>query len=322
MRPKPEIFYSKILLFGEYSVICDSMGLSIPYTHFKGELSFIDKDKYTDLDFAYQSNQMLKDYLKYLEILHKKKELKAGINLARLRKDIAKGLYFESTIPQGFGIGSSGAVVAAIYDKYATDRIPNDRNLSKSEIFRLKDIFSQQESFFHGLSSGLDPLNCYIRYPLLIKGKTDIRTVGIPRNKHDKNGAIFLINTGKAGKTEPLVKMFLEKCKEKSYYNLIKEELIPITENCIKSLIKGNTKDFFTNLESLSWFFLRNLAPMIPDSFKEVWRQGLESKAYYLKLCGSGGGGFLLGFTQNFEKAKEILNEMNIEVITVYRNRN
>jgi len=53
MNDKREVFYAKIMLFGEYSVICDSMGLTIPYAHFKGELSFINEDKYTDLEFAY-----------------------------------------------------------------------------------------------------------------------------------------------------------------------------------------------------------------------------------------------------------------------------
>ena len=47
MTNRPEVFYAKIMLFGEYSVICDSMGLTIPYAHFKGELSFLNKYRYT-----------------------------------------------------------------------------------------------------------------------------------------------------------------------------------------------------------------------------------------------------------------------------------
>ncbi len=320
MKPKAEIFYSKILLFGEYSVICDSMGLSIPYAHFKGELSFINEDKYTDLDFANQSNEMLKEFYQHLKALDKKGELKVDFDLEKFRKELNRGMYFESSIPQGFGLGSSGALVAALYDRYAIDKIPNDRHLKNKEFFKLKELFAQLESYFHGVSSGLDPLNCYMRYPLLIKGKTDIHTVGIPRNKHDKNGAIFLINTGNPGKTGPLVKLFMEKCKQKSYYKLIREDLIPTTEACIKSLIKGDTAEFFDNLEELSGFFFKHLSPMIPEAFKEVWKKGLESKDYYLKLCGSGGGGFLLGFTQNFEKTKEQLKKMNVEVIPVYKN--
>jgi mevalonate kinase len=31
------------------------------------------------------------------------------------------------------------------------------------------------------------------------------------------------------------------------------------------------------------------------------WEKGLKSKKYFLKLCGSGGGGYLLGFANDFE---------------------
>ena len=35
---KGPLFYSKILLFGEYGIIKDSKGLSIPYSFYKGAL--------------------------------------------------------------------------------------------------------------------------------------------------------------------------------------------------------------------------------------------------------------------------------------------
>ena len=37
---KGPLFYSKILLFGEYGIIEDSKGLSIPYNFFNGALKF------------------------------------------------------------------------------------------------------------------------------------------------------------------------------------------------------------------------------------------------------------------------------------------
>ena len=36
---------------------------------------------------------------------------------------------------------------------------------------------------------------------------------------------------------------------------------------------------------------------MIPASIKEVWLAGLESKEYFIKLCGAGGGGFFMIYT-------------------------
>ncbi|HLN52193.1 MAG TPA: hypothetical protein VK212_00705 [Lentimicrobium sp.] len=320
MKKRPGIFYAKILLFGEYSILCDSMGLTIPYTHFKGELSFINEDKYTDLDFAISSNKLLKEYAKYIRELKEKHTLKCDFNIGAFEADLDKSLYFESSIPQGYGVGSSGALVAALFERYVSNAVPRDARLPKEEMLTLKEQLAQLECYFHGTSSGMDPLNCYLKHPLLIESRRDISMVGIPRNKHDQKGAIFLINTGKPGKTSGLVNTFLERCRRDDYMSRVREEMIPLNDLCIKSLIKGETKRFFNTLFSLSAFLYENLEPMIPEAFRKVWQHGLESQSYYLKLCGSGGGGFLLGFTQDFEKAKSDLRKQDVDIIPVYRN--
>ncbi|MBW6490048.1 MAG: hypothetical protein K0B15_02525 [Lentimicrobium sp.] len=320
MKNRSGIFYAKILLFGEYSILCDSMALTIPYTHFRGELSFIKEDKYTDYDFAVSSNRLLKEYAVYLRELKEKGDLLCDFDIDALDNDIQHSLYFESTIPQGYGVGSSGALVAALYERYVQGHVSGQKKMPKEEVIKLKEIFSQMESYFHGTSSGMDPLNCFIKHPLLIHNRKDVCMVGIPRNKHDKKGAIFLINTGTTGKTGPLVNLFLDKCKIDNFNDRVKQEMIPLNDACIKSLIKGETKRFFETLKELSKFLYDNLDPMIPETFKKIWHYGLESQSFYLKLCGSGGGGFLLGFTENFQKAKQELKQLDIDIIPVYRN--
>jgi mevalonate kinase len=54
---------------------------------------------------------------------------------------------------------------------------------------------------------------------------------------------------------------------------------------------------------------------MIPAIFNRLWKKGLDSGEYYLKLCGAGGGGFILGFTQNFEKTKLELKDYKLELV-------
>ena len=83
-------------------------------------------------------------------------------DLEALNKDVADGMYFDSSIPQGYGVGSSGALVAAIYDKYTIEKITVLENLTREKLLKLKTIFGKMESFFHGKSSGLDPLNSYL----------------------------------------------------------------------------------------------------------------------------------------------------------------
>lgn len=310
------IFYAKILLFGEYSIMCDSMALTVPYTHFRGELSFINEDKYTDLKFAEASNQSLLQFYNYLNRLKQNNELLFDADLEKLQQDIANGLYFESSIPQGFGVGSSGALVAAIYERYAKGRIKQNGELSRNSFNDLKKIFAQMESFFHGVSSGMDPLNSYMRNPLLIKPDHHIEPVGIPR-EFSNGGGIFLINTGKPGKTGPLVSLFFDQCKQESFKKLIRDEMIPFTNQSINAILKGEFKEFFKNLKSLSKFLLSNLKPMIPKPFIDIWKLGIDTGTYYLKLCGSGGGGFLLGFAEDLDKAQALLLERNVEIIPV-----
>ncbi|MEN8120020.1 MAG: mevalonate kinase, partial [Bacteroidota bacterium] len=297
MKRKSDIFYAKILLFGEYSVIYNSMGLIIPYSHFRGELAFLNRDRYTDFEFAKQSNKQLKDYGAELQELKKSAKLQVNINIEAFVNDINKGLYFESTIPQGFGLGSSAALVASVYSKYAKEKIKSRRHISSKEILKLKNDFAELEAFFHGTSSGVDPLNSYIKYPVLIKGKNQFETVGIPRNENGQDNAIFLLNTGKSRKTGLLVKLFLEKSKDEKYDKAIRQKLIPINNQCIESLIKGDLNEFRVFLKKLSEFQLEYFQEMIPESCKNSWETGLNDDSYYLKLCGAGGGGFVLGFT-------------------------
>lgn len=319
MTNKPEVFYAKIMLFGEYSVICDSMGLTIPYAHFKGELGFLNKYRYTDYDFAIESNRMLRDYHAHLLELQQKGELKCELDLEHFSKDLDRNLFFESTIPQGFGIGSSGALCAAIYQRYALNKIRSQRNIGQNDVKKLKAIFAQLEDYFHGISSGIDPLNCYVKYPLLINGG-GIRVVGIPRNKFPLKGAIFLIDTGKPGITQPLVNLFFEKCRDSAFDKLVKGTLIPLNDKCINSLLGGKTETFFSTLHELSGFQYQHFRPMIPDSVIGSWNAGLDKQIYSLKLCGSGGGGFVLGFTRDFEGAQKSLKAQGQTVIAVYKN--
>jgi mevalonate kinase len=58
-------------------------------------------------------------------------------------------MYFDSSIPQGYGVGSSGALVAAIYDRYAQDKITVLENLTREKLLQLK-IYSLKWNFFHG----------------------------------------------------------------------------------------------------------------------------------------------------------------------------
>lgn len=304
---KESLFYSKILLFGEYGIIQDAMGLSIPYNFYKGKFHFAE-DKFSE------SNEHLRNYFTYLSYLDVTGQAIANLDLARFKADIKNGIAFDSSIPQGFGVGSSGALVAAIYDKYAVNKI-DPENIEKDELTKLKAIFGQLEAHFHGKSSGLDPLICYLNLPVIIKSSEELNTVGLPKETSESKGAIFLLNTNEPGETQPMVQLFMERMKEKGFRNMVKTELKKYNDECIKSFLKGDFAPLFGNLKHLSALLLQNFSPMIPAAFQDIWKKGIETGDYYLKLCGSGGGGYILGFTPDYALAQKHLKDYKLELV-------
>lgn len=290
-------FYSKVILFGEYSMIQDSMALVIPYPLFEGKLRFPrEKNKSTDGE--------LKAFCQYL----KKMPEANTLDTKSFEFDLGQGLFFHSSIPQGFGVGSSGALVAAVYDRYAKSK------LGLEDFSTLKDMFARMESHFHGSSSGIDPLISYLNQGLVIQGKKDYRTVKVPKYENGKGG-IFLLNTGRPRRTEPLVNLFLEKCRQESFLRECMDNLILINDACIDSFLNERTDELYQNFNKLSHLQFDHFAPMIPQLYQETWKRGLEKEEFHLKLCGAGGGGFLLGITRDFTRLEEVLPGQEIRPI-------
>ncbi len=305
---KGPLFYSKILLFGEYGIIKDSKGLSIPYSFYNGALK---KDE-NPSEAALKSNQSLKQFANHIQSID---DSIVRFDIDRLIEDVNSGMYFDSSIPQGYGVGSSGALVAAIYDKYAFDKITVLENLTREKLLKLKSIFSAMESFFHGKSSGLDPLNSYLSIPILINSQDNIEATGIPAQQSEGKGAVFLIDSGIIGETAPMVSLFMENMKQEGFRSMLKNQFIKHTDACVDDFLNGDIKSLFRNTKQLSKVVLNHFKPMIPQQFHELWKKGIDTNDYYLKLCGSGGGGYILGFTEDIQKAKKALSEYKLEVV-------
>ena len=301
------LFYAKILLFGEYGIIENSQGLTLPYSFYKGCFKFSTLES----EFEKKSNESLKKYWEYLAKLELPEQFR--LDLPALKKDIENGLFFDSNIPQGYGVGSSGALVAAIFDRYSVVQ-HKPEEIGKNELKELKKVFGELESFFHGKSSGIDPLICYMNLPILIENKENVGRVEIPEENEGK-GAIFLIDSGVVGETGPMVQIFFEKLKNEGFRKTLKEEFIKYNNACIQSFLNKEMTPFFKNMKALSKWAYEPFRPMIPDSVFNAWKKGLDTNAYYLKLCGSGGGGYILGFTKDYEKAEKMLKGFHKEVI-------
>ena len=88
---KSPLFFAKILLFGEYGIIKDSKGLSIPYNFFRGALKL--NKFHTDTTRA--SHEKLLDFAQYLK---KKTKIPVVFDWNKIKKDLDKNLYFYSSI--------------------------------------------------------------------------------------------------------------------------------------------------------------------------------------------------------------------------------
>lgn len=275
------------------------MALCVPYKVFEGRLDL-------KRQIPPVKDQELMALFHYLREMEKNNKLSFEIDLELFFEDIIRGLYFDSSIPRGYGLGSSGSLCAAIFDRYGGEQF----KLNK-EIGTLKKYFSEIESHFHGASSGLDPLISFLNRPILIKDKK-LSITDLPKYAEGP-GAFFLLNTGRERRTEPLVNLFLEKCKSQDFSNLCNNVLSPITNSCISSFLSKDTSSLYEFFRELSDFQYRYFNPMIPKIFQELWAKGLKSEEFYFKLCGAGGGGYLLGMTKDFRRAKEILKSYEVK---------
>ena len=290
-------YFSKILLFGEYGIINNSNALAIPYEEYSGEIMFRDNDS--------SSNITIKKLYEYMI----QKKLDSLFDIFSFQKNLKEGMIFKSNIPVNYGLGSSGALVAALYDSYSLNK--NKIDLSDT----IKEL-SSIESFFHGKSSGLDPLTSYLNSPILVNANKSLKKIDkkLIISSHENKG-FFLIDTHISSKTQPLVDFFLNKLNDATYKKSFENNFIKSTNNCIDLFLKNDSINLFSEMKSLSASTLNLFNRMIPESFKNLWLSCLDSKDIALKLCGSGGGGYIIGYSIDLKKTKKELVNYNLKSI-------
>jgi mevalonate kinase len=308
-----EVFYGKIILFGEYTIIFESSAITLPLKRFSGKLQFFHAADAIKSSALY-SNELLKKYLSYLDQPALVSDTQFPLDITRLRNDLEKGLYFNSNIPIGYGAGSSGALVAALFQRYCG----NNKNLRTSEdplvMNKIRDKLSSMESYFHGNSSGLDPLNSLLARPMLIESGKNISFIDLTLLPFLKDYKIFLIDTQQTRNTGPLVEWFK---KQVSDSKIDIELLIAINNQVIKAVMNHNMLFFGHFINQLSLFQLENMQPMIPEKLSALWLEGIESGCWTLKLCGSGGGGYILGFTRDYTNTAKRLRNSGWTIISL-----
>jgi mevalonate kinase len=289
-------FPAKLLLFGEHTVLKGSQALAMPFPNFKGYWNHC-----ADEAQRRQKQQQLPNLLSYLRALQQQSRLLSALDLDQFELDLSGGLYFESDIPNGYGLGSSGALCTGIYERYAHKR--------PHELLQIQKELAQIESFFHGSSSGIDPLIILLNQPVLVGKDKSIQTVTFKKVEAAAPFSFFLLDTGISRQTAPFVNLFLKKCEQADYLHAIHQQLSVFTDQAIQHLLDGELERLFDDFHRISSFQRSHFEEMIPDPFYQVWEEGLKTQDFALKLCGAGGGGFLLGMAKSQSKTLERLKQ-------------
>ena len=305
------MYPSKILLFGEYSILLNSSALAVPFKKFNGELAMMNTENGKKQIEQIRSNQILNEFLSFLNIESVKSKVSYYFDSDAFEKDIRNGLFFSSDIPEESGLGSSGAVVAAVFDRYANIQIA-EKNLK-----RIRECLGLFESFFHGTSSGIDPLISYLKLPVLIKKNELLTSFNFPVEESLQKSGMFLVHSRQSGNTGKLVKNFNDRCKSDSlFFSKVLEQYIPSNDDCILSLTNiYSDLRFFTSIRRLVLLQLELFEEMIPLTIVPLIEYGIENDLFYLKLCGSGGGGYFLGFTKYITATETYFKDTGYQIL-------
>ena len=285
-------YYSKVILFGEYSMIFDSTALMVPLKRFSAQWRFA-----SSAQGSAASNASLQRFANYLSTLPDANDI---FDLQRFSRDLHLNLYLDSNVPSGYGLGSSGTLVAAVYDGYAKRKT--------DDLLALKALFSKMESYFHGSSSGIDPLQCYLGQPFKITPKN----VEILQNDILNNDIrVCLIDTKIKSNTKPLVNHFKAQRENPEFLNRFQTEYVPYVKKCVNAMIWNDKAVFFNSLKQLTKGQVEFLRPMITDNTLDLFTADYDFN-FGVKISGSGGGGYVLGFTDDMEKANELLKDFEV----------
>ena len=256
-------YSAKILLFGEHVVLRGGRGLAVPYPA-----------KSLSWARSRTADERLIDYARWLA-----ENAAEHVDAERMLKDVSGGWRLLGDIPTGYGLGSSGAVVAAVYDRYgARSRVQGGVQKEQgAEEFRA--VLAHLEGYFHGSSSGTDPYVIYHDRPVFLGGGQPPTLLDLPT---DPLRHFELYDTGVERDGSLFIHRFLERYAQDPAP--IEKHWRAPSDRAIDALLSDD-------IPALRKAF-HEVAAFQRETFGDFFPAGVPPTA--LKLCGAGGGGMLL----------------------------
>lgn len=284
------IYPAKLLLFGEHTVLKGSSSLAIPFDKYGMFWQQVE-------DTHDQEHQTwLNEYTAYL-----KAHCSSFLDIDQLEEHL-RNHTIVADIPIGYGLGSSGALTAAIY---AVSSIEEPLSL---DIRKLQEQLGLMESFFHGKSSGFDPLVSHFKKSLK---KTKDKIEIIDKSRMSIPAHCYLLDSGQPRSGKDMIENFLTNwtdCEDEM------STLCQANDEAIDNILGVEVRPLYEIVKEISSIQLECMDYMIVQQMMDLWKAGLASDEYYLKVCGAGGGGYYLAFSQ---KELDHIGPFQLEKVTI-----
>lgn len=212
-----------------------------------------------------------------------------------LKVDISK--HVTSTIPIGYGLGSSAALCLAMFELTEKELFPHGPTFG--ERF---DLLREMESTYHASSSGVDLLICAALGPVLI----DMGNRNVPKVYTAEVRQPIQLALIDAGSRRESNSSFIPKVLHRLKDHLKWDRYKTLTTSGIEAILSGDWDVLSQVIEELR--IIQCEVGMLPAAVDRC----LEKSSGVLgwKAIGAGGGGVVLVFGQNgFELSPEIKKE-------------
>lgn len=269
---------SKLLLFGEYSILSGSAAITIPLWDFKARLFLPSRET----EVNRESNHHIRNFIRFLK---QDDYFTEHIDTDELAKIADRGLFLQSNIPEGYGLGSSAALCVALYKAFGRSALTETKSLIA--------LYSKMEAYFHGNSSGIDPITIHTGNKLLIRNGV-VKTISNTPNLF--NGIyLYLLDSNLPRHAKSFIETYRYLSANSHYVSHFKLNYLPLVDRIVQSAETGNTAwNDLMELSQQQLFFFRK---MMPDPIYALWEGQLETRNVCLKLLGAGGGGYFLVFS-------------------------
>lgn len=270
--PTSHSYPAKLMLFGEYTALLGGHVLATPLLSLQAHWAWGQRFPHP------QMQQKFHEVTKIYPFLH--------FDHQKWENWIQNQGFLHSSVPVGYGLGSSGNLVAALFDGFFT--VKKEENL---DFVTLKSILGYLESYFHGSSSGVDPLISYTGKTLLF---TPDRVAETPIDPQLLD-LFQTVDSGQRRNTEALVKDFKARLENPSFVDHM-ETLADLNLRAIEALIAGDVTTLKSTFHEISQLQFNHLHHLITENLRSAWQKGLDTGEEMYKICGAGGGGYFIRF--------------------------